>query len=243
MEDMYVKACFDMGQLAISYDEYFAYIKKGETVRAMTQTQKNKLDAVTYNREHNLSWSDNIVQLAELELKSVESGAPASLPCAVASYSLFLLYPEVDASVDILRLALQNYSSLVCRLVGESILRCASKNHPANPDNYRFILEQAIALVEEYSDDMETHDAAEEAKAKLINTRSETVDKSKFHINGFDSAAPAGVWDFIPPLVLKEQIKKNLSKPSSGGGGKLGCLPMMLMPLVIGALIVLLLLN
>ncbi|MCL2105831.1 MAG: hypothetical protein FWH26_02030 [Oscillospiraceae bacterium] len=233
MEDMYVKTCDDMGQLAISYDEYFYYIHKSESVRPLTQKAKNQLEAMEYNRNHGLSWSDNIVQLAELEAESVESNTIDRLPNAVALYSLFLLFPdEIDPTTDTLRIAIKNYSSCVCRLVGESILCCAAKGHPANPDNYRFIFEQAIALVSEYLNDMETHDAATEARDKLVSARSESIDKSNFYNYGYASIAPPGVQDFIPPLVLKEQIRQNLSNPGRAGLPKTGCLPVLLIPIL-----------
>ena len=218
MEDMYVKACVDMGQLAISYDEYFFYIKKSTSVRPLTQKQKGQMDNVAYNQIHGVSWCSNIMQLAELESDSIKSGAIDRLPCAAATYALLLIYPETEPPTDILRIAINNYSTYVCDLIGESILHCAAKKHPANPDNYRFIFEQAIDLVGgEFLEDMETRDIAEDAQKKMVEARSESIDKSNFYRYGYDSIAPAEVPDFIPPLILKEQIKQNLSRlPNSG---------------------------
>ena len=237
MEDMYVKACADMGQLAVSYDEYASYIYKSETVRPLTQKAKNQLEAVEYNRAHGMSWCDNVVQLAELEAKTVESGSVERLPCAVAMSSLFLLFPEIDAPVDLLRMALTNYSSFVCRLIGESILHCAAMGHPANPDNYRFIFEGAIALTGEFLDDMETHAAAKEAQDKLIAAKNESIDKSNFFNYGYASVSPPGASGFIPPLILKEQIKQNLSRPGVAGMPKAGCLPAVIMIASLGGII------
>jgi len=222
MEDMYVKACADMGQLAISYDEYFAFIKKIESVRQLTQKQKDQMGNVEYNRNHGISWCSNIVQLAELEAKSIESGAIDRLPNAVAMYSLLLLFPETDPPIDVLRIAINNYSSYVCRLIGESFLHCAAKKHPANPDNYRFIVEQAIDMVGEFLGDMETQDEAKDAQKRLIEVRN-GLDKSNFYNYGFASIAPPGVRDFIPPLILKDQIKQRLSNEGMSELSKSGC--------------------
>lgn len=213
MEDMYVKACTDMGQLAISYDEYFEYIRKSEIVRPLTEKQAGQLASMEYNRTHGISWCNNILQLAELEIRSAESGAIDRLPCAIAMCSLLLLYPETDAPIDVLRTAITNYSALVCQLVGESFLYCAQRKHPANPDNYRFIFEQAIELVSEYVNDMETQAVAKEAQQRLIEGKSESVDKSNFLKYGYASASPPEAPDYVPPLVLKEKIKKHLTTP------------------------------
>lgn len=239
MEDMYVKACVDMGQLAISYDEYFYYIKKSEKARPLTEKQKQQFEAMEYNRNHGLSWCDNILQLAQLEHSTVESGGIGRLPCAVAMYSLFLLYPdETDPPIDVLKIALTNYSSFVCRLIDESILHSAAKNHPANPENYRFIFEQAIDLVSGFTDDMETADAAKSAREKLTDAKSNSTDKSNFFNYGYASISPANVPDFIPPLILKEQIKQNLSNAGTQGTLKSGCLPMFILPvLLLGGII------
>jgi len=238
MEDMYVKACLDIGQLAISYDEYFSYIRKSEKARPLTPSQKGQIKAVEYNRNKGLSWCDNIIQLAEVGLSSVKSGAIDRLAGTVAIYSLLLLYTEeIDTPIDALRIALINYSSLVCQLVGESILRCAAKNHPANPDNYRFIFEQAIDLVGEFSEDMEILDEAKDAQNKLIEARSESIDKSNFHKYGYASVSPPNVQDYIPPLVLKEQIKTSLSNVGMQQFPKLGCTTVAMMVLLLLAII------
>ena len=242
MEDMYVQTCVNLGQLAVSYDEYFAFISKSESVRPLTQMREEQMHAVEYNRSHGMSWCDNIIQLAEVEARSVESGAIDRLPCAIAMYSLLLHYPETDPPIEVLRIALNNYSSFICRHVGESILHCAAKEHPANPDNYRFIFEQGIALVGEFLDDMETMDAAKEAQAKLVDAKSDTVDKSNFFNNGYASAAPPNVSDFIPPLILKEQIEKKLGSAGGSGAAKSGCLPVLMLSLgcIIAAIAILL---
>ncbi|MCL2807071.1 MAG: hypothetical protein FWD27_02745 [Coriobacteriia bacterium] len=225
MEDMYTKACHDMGQLAISYDEYFLYIKKIETVRQHTQNQRAQMEAVQSNRNSGASWSDNIYQLAELELTSVESGDLTRLSYAASMFSLYLAYPQIDPPIDVLRIAIVNYSSFICKLVGESILYCAAKKQPANPDNYRFIYDTALALVSEYLDDMETHDAAKEALDKLTSAMGESVDKLNFHNNGYASVAPSDAHDFTPPLLLQEQMKQTLSTPDSSTKPSRGCVP------------------
>jgi len=232
MEDMYTKACFDMGQLAISYEEYFSFMDRSERARPLTQKQKQQKEAVQYNRDHGLSWCDNVVQLAELEAKHVESGNITVLPCAAALYSLFLLYPEIDPPVDILKIALNNYSSYVCRHIGESILHSAAKNHPANPDNYRFIFDQAIDLMSEFFDDMETDAAARDARSKLIDSKSESIDKSNFFNYGYASTAPANARGFIPPMVLQEQIRENLSRAGAPGPGRAGCAATLMIPIL-----------
>jgi len=232
MEDMYVKACTDIGQLAISYDEYFAYIQKIKTVRPITAKQKDQMDNVEYNRNHGISWSRNIIQLAELEASSIEAGAIDRLPCGVAVYSLLLHFTETEPSIDMLRIAIKNYGGLVCRLIGESFLHCSAKKHPANPDNYRFILDQAIDLVGEYLDDMETQDIAKEEQKKLIELRN-GLDKSNFYKYGFASTAPPGVRDYIPPLVLKEQIKQNLSNAGTPDLPKQGCMALLAIPILL----------
>jgi len=230
MEDMYTKACFDMGQLAISYEEYFTFMDRSEKARSLTQKQAQQREAVQYNRDHGLSWCDNVVQLAELEAKLVESGEVTVLPCAVALYSLFLLYPEIDPPIEILLLALNNYSSYVCRHISECILHSAAKYHPANPDNYRFIFDQAIDLVGEFFDDMETDAAARDAQKKLIDSKSASIDKSNFFNYGYASVAPANVKSFIPPMVLQEQIKENLSRAGTPGAGRAGCATTLMIP-------------
>ena len=232
MEDMYAKSCVGMGQLAISYDEYFTFIKKIETVRPLTKIQKNQMDNIEYNRYHGVSWCDNIVQSAQLEVKSVDSGALDRLPVAVAISSLLLIYPETEPPIDILRTAIDIYSVFVCRFIGASVLHCASKKHPSNPDNYRFILEQAIDLVGEFLEDMEIQDIAKEAREKLVKMKRGN-DKSNFYNYGFASIAPPGVTDFIPPLILKEQMKQNLSNPGMPDLPKQGCMTLLAIPIII----------
>jgi len=232
MEDMYTRTCINLGQLAISYDEYFSFIKKSEPVRRLTQKHREQMEAVEENRNHGISWSDNVYQLAELELSSVESGDIARLPNAIAMFSLFLSYPEIDPSIDMLRVAIINYSSFVCKYVGESILNCAAKRHPANPDNYRFIFDTAIALVSEYLDDMETHDTAKEAKEQLLSAMSGSTDKLNFYNNGYDSVAPPDAQGFIPPVVLRKQSAQKLSSPGPSAQSKPGCTSAAVLPIL-----------
>jgi hypothetical protein len=233
MEDMYCKACIDMGQLAVSYDEYFYYLKKSESVRALTPRQKDVMQAVESNRRENVSWCGNIVQLAQLDADAVESGNIDRIPPARAMYSLILLYPDTIASeadaLETLTKSIANYSLLTIRLVGESVMRCSAIKHPANPDNYLFIYEQANALVKSYADDMETRAVAKEWLAKLAEVKT-VMEKSKFFEAGYDRIAPPGAAGYIPPVILKVKIKINLGKPT-------GCMTVMAVMAVLGSLI------
>jgi len=225
MEDMYVKACMDMGQLAISYDEYFYYIKKIATVRPLTQKQKGIMDGVKFNRDNNQSWWDNVVQLTNLENDSIKSGDKSRLPYALAMHSLVLNFPEVvDGSDEQSQLynliaAIKTYEKYLYEFLLDCFDYCVAKHHPIIPENYRFIFEEAIALVQKHIEDMETHDIAAKIHEDIVEFRQEFRDSIAEYNHNFKDyieTGPEEVRDLLPPrLSRKLSIKMPRMSSSS----------------------------
>ncbi len=186
MEDMYIKLCEMMAQLAVSFDEYFEYMEKIKKFRNLTPLQSGQVELVESLKAEGRDWAYNIQGLADRYISSGGFGASAALHYLLIANRRQLRLPRGH-----LEAALVNYSKSVRDNVTKCMSVCNEKRIPCNPYNYLFLVDKAIGTVESCIGDVQNKEPvdAELEALRDLKEKLEEIDRKSAE-RGYNYTGP-----------------------------------------------------
>ncbi len=165
MEDMYIKQCEIMADIALSYDEYFEYMEKIKSVRPHTALQSSQVDLIASMRDEGQPWSVNMLLLAARYAGANGSTGQSSTMygSAASLYGLMLQNRrKLRLSRTDLKMCATNYSASIGNLVAQADNYHKNISGYLDPNDYLFMLDKAIRIINESKSDIMEPDAGEE---------------------------------------------------------------------------------
>jgi hypothetical protein len=207
MEDMYIKTCVIISDLALSYEEYEQHMAKIEKMRPYTPLQKEQMELIQNMKNEGHSWLVNILSLAERHV----SNGQDQFGKAAALYQLVLENRrKLRPSRADLKIAAYNYGTTMYNLVQKHLNYCHATKTPCNPDNYLFMLEKTISVLEESKRDVGDLQTTDNCIANL-NRMLEKLMAIKWNVEstGYNYTRPSSTKNSV---VTEEQMKSKVLK-------------------------------
>lgn len=174
MEDMYIKECEILADAAVSYEEYFESMEKIRPIRPHTDLQSGQVDLIRSMQEEGQPWSTNMLFLATRYAGANDNMGQSNTmySTAAALYGLMLQNRrKLRLSRTDLKLALTNYSASIGNITEEADNFYKNTPGSLNPNDYLFMYEKAICLIDESKKDVLEPDAGKEQIAYLREQR------------------------------------------------------------------------
>lgn len=174
MEDMYIKECELLADAAISYEEYFKSMDRIKGIRPHTDIQKGQIDLIRSMQEEGQAWSTNMLLLATRYAGTNDNmgNSNTMYGSAASLYSLILQNRrKLRLSRNDLKLAMINYSASIGNITEAADNYYKSSAGRLNPNDYLFMYEKAISLVDDSKKDVMEPNAGEEQLAYLREQR------------------------------------------------------------------------
>jgi len=157
MGKLYTDLCEQLRQFMLSSEEYETYIQKVKRVRPLNETEQRGLASVLQMRDQNIPWKEYLFSTAESyvhydivtgQVTGEAFGQAASIYCHILTNRSMFRLNRQDINV-----AIQNYGNAILDLVNQHLAHCDKHRIPINPDNLKFIINQAIKLLNTCKDD------------------------------------------------------------------------------------------
>ncbi|MDL2237385.1 hypothetical protein LJC56_06105 [Christensenellaceae bacterium OttesenSCG-928-K19] len=209
MEDMYIKTCELICDMALSYEEYEQHMAKIALIRPYTTFQKGQMELIQNMKDEGQPWVVNMFLLAERYVgNGVDGQQQDRYANAAALYQLILQNRRLlrPSRAD-LKIAGGNYGAYMFNLVQKHLSYCHTTSTPCNPDNYLFMLDKARDVLEESKRDVGDPAMTDELMTELSRTKTKLLEmKAKAEAAGYNYTRPGEV----------------RTGPSYGQGGGLG---------------------
>jgi len=185
MEDMYIKQCEIIADAALSYEEYFEYMEKIKSIRPHTALQSSQVELIRSMQDEGQPWSANMLLLAvRYAGANGDTGQFNTMYGSAASlYGLMLQNRrKLRLSRTDLKMSVTNYSASIGNLVTQA--DSYYKNTPGrlDPNEYLFMIDKAVRLINESKRDIMEPDAGEEEIGYLTEQREALLDMSPLSI-------------------------------------------------------------
>ncbi len=174
MEDMYIKQCEIMADVALSYEEYFEYMEKIKSIKPHTTLQSSQTDLIASMRDEGQPWSVNMLLLAaryagvngSIGQSSTMYGSAASL------YGLMLQNRrKLRLSRTDLKMCVTNYSASIGNLIAQADNYYRNISGHLDPNDYLFMFDKAVRIINECKSDIMEPDAGEKEIGYLTEQR------------------------------------------------------------------------
>ncbi len=222
MEDMYIKECEIKADAAISYEEYFETMERIRLFRSHTDLQRGQIDLIKSMQAEGQAWSTNMLLLAVRYAGANDniSQSNTMYSSAAALYGLLLQNRrKLRLSRTDLKLAMVNYSACIGDIIEEAANYYKNTSGRQNPNDYLFMLERAIGLIDESKKDVMEQNAGEEQVAYLRMQKEALIDMAPE--SSLLESPPEAMGIILHPGLLDEIMKlKSTSVPVKSGSSK-----------------------
>lgn len=231
MEDMYIKQCLIMADVALSYEEYFEYMEKIKTVRPHTALQSSQMDLIASMRDEGQPWSMNMLLLAARYAGvSGSTGQTSTMYGSAASlYGLILQNRrKLRLSRTDLKMCVTNYSASIGNLTAQAGNYYMNISGRLEPNDYLFMIDKAIRLINESKSDIMEPDAGNEEIGYLTEQRTALLGIAS--ANNAIMPAPEAMKIIENPEMINEIMQDYSLKGSSlrfGREGRSGGSPLL----------------
>jgi hypothetical protein len=223
MEDMYIKQCEILADTALSYEEYFTSMERIKSIRPHTELQSRQVDLINSMQNEGQPWSANMLLLAVRYsgANDIMGQSNTMYGPAAALYGLMLQNRrKLRLSRTDLKMSLTNYSTSIGNLVAEADSYYENTRERLNPNDYLFMLDKAISVINESKRDILEPNAGEEEIAYLTEQREALINALPF-VNALTSPPDAMAITEHPEL-LDEIMVTNLAPIKSANKLRLG---------------------
>jgi len=151
-QSMKAWACENLMLLSLSYDEYDTWAKQLEELSPNEAILRHQWPAILDMRNRGHPWAVALDWMAHAYFDADRSQDPGGYGYAASIYQLMLTHRrELRLSRERWRNATYTYGASILGLVGSLGLASVKAVGTANPDEFMFIVEAALPLVEEYA--------------------------------------------------------------------------------------------
>ncbi|HWR61808.1 MAG TPA: hypothetical protein VN580_09370 [Clostridia bacterium] len=207
MEDMYIKQCEIIADVAISYEEYFKYMEKIKSVRPHTSLQSSQVELIGSMQAEGQPWSANMLLLAARYAgANSNTGQSNTMYGSAASlYGLMLQNRrKLRLSRTDLKMSVTNYSASIGNLVAQADNYYKNISGRFEPNEYLFMIDKAIRVINESKRDIMEPDAGEEEIGYLTEQREALLNMAPISIKV--TSPPAAMNIIENPELLDEII-------------------------------------
>lgn len=216
MEDMYIKQCAIIADTAISYEEYFEYMEKIKSIRPHTELQKGQVDLIKSMENEGQPWSMNMLLLAARYAGANDNMGQSNTMygSAAALYGLMLQNRrKLRLSRTDLKMSITNYSASIGNLVEEADNYYKNTQGFLNPNDYLFMVDKAINIINESKKDVMEPNAGEDEISYLTEQREALMNKVSY---GDAITSPPNAMTIIENQdLLNEIMESNFTKTSN----------------------------